>query len=293
MTDARLDALRLAYAHELRDLAQLTHQPIIDAFAAVPREHFMGPGPWKTYGGDLTEGMTPDADPAHIYKNILVALDAAKRLNNGEPRFWAYLFQWLRPMAGERVIHVGAGTGYYTALLAHMVGPTGSVTGVEFEPDLAARARASLADQPNVEILAGDGMALAQGEADVIVASCGLDVVPVGWVRLLRDGGRMLIPLTYPMDNWSGGGVGGSLLIRRRGDRYRAGWAGNVAIYNCMIGRSSEAGERLKAAFALPSDPAALADYKRPPIASLRLDGAPDETCWLAGDGWWLSTAPA
>jgi protein-L-isoaspartate(D-aspartate) O-methyltransferase len=222
MTDARLDALRLAYAHELRDLAQLTHQPIIDAFAAVPREHFMGPGPWKTYGGDLTEGMTPDADPAHIYKNILVALDAAKRLNNGEPRFWAYLFQWLRPMAGERVIHVGAGTGYYTALLAHMVGPTGSVTGVEFEPDLAARARASLADQPNVEILAGDGMALAQGEADVIVASCGLE-----------------------------------------------------------------------AAFALPSDPAALAAYQRPLIASLRLDGAPDATCWLAGNGWWLSTAAA
>jgi protein-L-isoaspartate(D-aspartate) O-methyltransferase len=290
--DKRLAGLRAAYAEELAQLAPITHAPVKRAFAAVPRERFLGPGPWTVITAGLGPSVTPDADPAHIYRNVLVSLDADKRLNNGEPRFWAVLFEALKPEAGERVIHVGAGTGYYTALLAEMVGPKGQVTGIEYEPDLARRARANLAAWPNVELLAGDGMALASGAADMVVASCGVDQVPVAWVRLLNDGGRMLVPMTTTLPDWAGGGWGANLLVTRRGDRYDAAFVGGVGIYHCMSGRTQAAGERLKAAFdRLRADAAAGRPARR--VASLRLDGEPDESCWVAGDGWWLSTAAA
>jgi len=291
MDDDRLQRLRQAYADELTELGKITYAPLRQAFAAVPRERFVGPGPWTILSAGLKSEVTPDDDPAHIYRNVLVTLDAEKRLNNGEPRFWAVLFERLRPADGERAIHVGAGTGYYTAMIAEMVGPAGRVTGIEFEPHLAAKAQANLADRPNVELLAGDGMALAEGATDVIVASCGLDHVPPRWVRMLNDGGRLLMPLTTTLDDWPGGGWGANLMITRRGARFAAEFVGSVGIYHCMSGRSEAAGAAVKAALErLRADVAA----GRPPerVASLRLEGAPDDSCWLAGDGWWLSSSP-
>ncbi|HLY79238.1 MAG TPA: methyltransferase domain-containing protein [Caulobacteraceae bacterium] len=291
MDDARLRGLRQAYADELTQLAPISYAPLTGAFAHVPRERFVGPGPWTTFSAGLQSSLTPDDDPAHIYRNVLVSLDAAKKLNNGEPRFWAVLFERLRPAAGERAIHVGAGTGYYTALIAEMVGPRGRVTGIEFEPDLAARARDNLAPWPNVELLAGDGMALAEGEADVIVASCGLDHVPLRWIAMLNDSGRLLIPLTTTLDDWPGGGWGVNLLVTRHGDRFPAECVGSVGIYHCMSGRTEAAGAALKAALeSLRADVAAKRPLRR--VASLRLAAEPDDSCWLAGDGWWLSTSP-
>jgi protein-L-isoaspartate(D-aspartate) O-methyltransferase len=291
MDEERLQRLRQTYADELTQFAPITYAPVREAFATVPRERFVGPGPWTTFSAGLQSALTPDDDPAHLYRNVLVSLDATKKLNNGEPRFWAVLFEGLRPSPGERAIHVGAGTGYYTALIAEMVGPRGSVTGIEFEPDLAAKARDNLAPWPNVELLAGDGMALAQGPADVIVASCGLDQVPLRWVRLLNDGGRLLIPLTTTMDDWPGGGWGANLLVTRQGERFAAEFVGSVGIYHCMSGRTEAAGAALKAAFeGLRADAVAKQPARR--VASLRLTGEPDDSCWLAGDGWWLSTSP-
>ena len=205
-------ALRRAYADDLAAAAPITYAPLKEAFAAVPRERFLGPPPWTIFGPGA-QSTAPATDIAEIYRNVLVSLDASKRLNNGEPRFWAYLFERVRPAAGERAIHVGAGTGYYSALIAEMVGRAGRVTAIEYEPDLAAKAGAILAPWPNVELLAGDGNALATGAADVIVASCGLDQVPAAWVRLLNDGGRLLVPLTATMDDWAGGGWGANLLV--------------------------------------------------------------------------------
>lgn len=281
--------LRRRYAEEIGAAAGVTHAPIVEAFAAVPRERFVGPGPWTIWAGGLKRRRTPDADPAHLYANVLVSLDEAKALNNGEPRFWAWLFERLAPRRGERAIHAGAGTGYYTAIVAEMVGPGGAVTGIEYEPELAARAVAAMADRPNVEILAGDALALARGRADVIFASCGFDAVPLAWVRLLNDGGRMLVPLTAGSP-FPGIGGGAMLLVTRRGDAYDARFTGATMIYHDMSGRTEEATRRL-AAVMPPWTPGVAWDA--PAIASLRLDDRPDGTCWLAGDGWWLSTAPA
>lgn len=282
-----LASVRARYADEMGALAGVGFRPIVDALARVPRERFLGPPPWEIVG----EG--PTSDPARVYRNVLVALDASKGLNNGEPRFWAGVFEALKPRPGERVIHAGAGTGYYTALLAEMVGPSGRVTGIEFEPHLADKAVENLAPWPNVELLKGDALHLAVGAADLIVASAGFDAVPLKWVQMLNDGGRLLIPLTVPWPTMEGIGVGANLLVTRSGDQFGVAFVGTVGIYHCMSGRSAEASQRLAHAFDVDEMARARANWRPPRIdgGSLRLSGAPDETCWLAGDGWWISAS--
>jgi protein-L-isoaspartate(D-aspartate) O-methyltransferase len=285
-----LAQVRRRYGDEIASLAQVTYPPIAEAFAAVPRELFLGPGPWTLIGAGLKAAQTPDADPARVYANVLVVLDAALNLNNGEPRFWAQIFERLRPAPGEQVIHVGAGTGYYTALMAQMVGPEGHVTGIEYEPHLAARASAAFEGQANVEILAGDAFQLVHGAADVIVASAGLDSVPMDWLRRLNDGGRLMIPLTTSSSEHRNIGVGATLLVTRRGTAFDAEFVGAVGIYHCHSGRSEAAAERLRARF-----PPVGRDtpWPQPPeVASLRVGTTPDDSCWLEGEGWWISTAP-
>ena len=66
-----LEAARRSFAEELRSVVNVTHQPVIDAFARVPRERFVGPGPWQIRGSDLKKSMTPDDDPRHLYHNVL------------------------------------------------------------------------------------------------------------------------------------------------------------------------------------------------------------------------------
>jgi protein-L-isoaspartate(D-aspartate) O-methyltransferase len=283
-----LPAVRRRYAEHVCAVAETDWPELIRAFSVTPRERFVGPGPWTIIGPTLQREPTPDADPRHLYRNVLIALDEAKQLNNGQPQFWATMLDRLRPMPAERVVHVGAGGGYYTAILAELVGWDGWVTGIEYEPELAAAAARALGDRPNVEVLAGDAHALLTEPADVIVASCGFDAVPVGWVRLLNDGGRLLLPLTGT-SVMPGIGMGAMLLVRREGAAFHARFVGGTMIYHDKGGRSDEAAERLSAAFAYePRRP-----WTPPPVASLRLGGSPDATCWLAGDGWWLSTAPA
>ena len=85
------------------------------AIEDVPREDFMGPGPWRVYviGGGYVE--TPSSDPGYLYQDALVALDAEQGINNGQPTLHARWIGAVKPRPGEIVTHVGAGTGYYTA----------------------------------------------------------------------------------------------------------------------------------------------------------------------------------
>ena len=145
-----IEEARRHYAEELRFTAKLASRAIIDAFATVPRERFFGPGPWRVLspmalGEDWT---TEDADPRHLYHDMLIAIDEARRLNNGQPSLWARMYDHLKLSRGDHVIHVGAGTGYYSAILAEMVGRTGRVTAIEIDPILAARAKENLAAWP-------------------------------------------------------------------------------------------------------------------------------------------------
>ena len=66
---------------------------------------------------------TEDADPRHVYHDVLIALDEARGINNGQPSLWALLFDELDIAANDAVLHLGCGTGYYTAIAAELAGP--------------------------------------------------------------------------------------------------------------------------------------------------------------------------
>src|SRR2546421_6281800 len=160
-----LDDMRRFYAEEIRAVSNVQNDALAEAFARVRREHFLGPGPWQIATPDSWSGMaqssapgggyrtTPDADPRHLYHNVLVAIDAERRLNNGQPGALAAWLDALELRKGERVVHVGCGVGYYTAIIAETVGTEGHVTGVEFDSALAARSKENLAHVSQVKVV--------------------------------------------------------------------------------------------------------------------------------------------
>lgn len=89
--DDSLAAARRWYAEDLRYKTPVLRNPqLIDAFAAVPREQFVGPGPWRIIPHPYEEPfLTADDDPRWLYHDVLVSIDASRHLNNGLPSFWA------------------------------------------------------------------------------------------------------------------------------------------------------------------------------------------------------------
>ena len=87
------EAARRFYAEELRFAARLRSPSLVAAFATVPRERFVGAGPWRIRSpkGIADYWTTEDADPRHLYRDVLVALDEAHGINNGQPSLWAFL----------------------------------------------------------------------------------------------------------------------------------------------------------------------------------------------------------
>ena len=118
---------RQAYAAEV---TRRVGDPRIEAaFAAVPREDFAGPPPWRIGSGGLFGQTT--GDPTRLYDDVLIAIDAKRGINNGQPSLHAQSIDALRIKEGENVVQIGAGAGYYTAILAHLVGPAGKVVAYE------------------------------------------------------------------------------------------------------------------------------------------------------------------
>ncbi|HEX9535107.1 MAG TPA: methyltransferase domain-containing protein [Stellaceae bacterium] len=282
-----IEEARQRYAEELRFTAKLGSRAVVEAFAAVPRERFFGPGPWRVLSPMAMPEYwtTEDADPRHLYHDVLIAIDEGRRLNNGQPSLWARMYDQLELSRGDHVVHVGAGTGYYSAILAEIVGRAGRVTAIEVDPTLAARAKENLAGPwPQATVIAADGFAFrADRPADAIIVNAGVTHFSSVWLdALAAENGRLLVPLTNA-ERW-----GGFLMITRQaGDscRYAARFIGRVGIIPCVGGRDPAAEERLQAALA-KSDFTAIRSLRRAPDEA-------DHTCWLAGEGWWLSTAPA
>ena len=282
--DIALEAVRRWYAEDLRCRAPvLRNLQLIDAFAAVPRERFVGPGPWRIRPEPYEPFLTPDDDPRWLYHDVLVTIDASRNLNNGLPSFWARNLEHLNVARDERVLQVGAGTGYYSAVLAEIVGPAGHVTAVEIDPVLASQARANLERHwPHVDVVAGDGRAIDAGEFNVVIVFAGSTHPSRQWLDRLADGGRLLMPLTN--ESWSG------FLLRviRRGDGFSASSIGGVGIFPCAGGHDEEAAKRLDTALkGLPPG--------KVPIRALHVgEPAPNDTerVWYQAPGFWLEREP-
>ena len=285
---ARSAKLRAHYARVVATKAGARDTAVEHAFAAVPREAFLGPAPWwipadapwwrRSASHDYVQ--TPDDDPAFVYADHLIALDPARGINNGEPSLHALCLHALALQPGETVLQVGAGTGYYTAILAHLVGPSGRVHGFEIDPDLAARAAANLGAWPNVVVHAQSGAADGLPKANAVYVNAGITQPSLTWLDALRPGGRLLFPLQPE------GGYGGMLLITKPetgGLTWPARFVSRAAFIACQARQDDAAGRELAHAFA-------GGGWDK--VRSFWLDGRPDETCWFNGGDWWLATTP-
>jgi protein-L-isoaspartate(D-aspartate) O-methyltransferase len=122
-----LSIIRAAYAKQILAAAWVMDNARLEAaLSATRREDFLGAGPWfiRRFRDFRT---TPNADPVYLYIDDLVAILPERQINNGQPSLHAHLMHQASPAIGEHVVHIGTGTGYYTAILAHLVGPSGRV----------------------------------------------------------------------------------------------------------------------------------------------------------------------
>lgn len=278
---SKLDEMRYYYAEELRALANLQSEALVRAFAKVPREHFLGPGPWQVFTPHSeSEWTTKDGDPRHLYHNLLVTIDAERHLNNGHPSFLAFLIDELQLQPGEHVVHIGCGTGYYTAIMAEVVGPQGHVTSVEIDSGLARRAQSNLSYLSHVEVFEGDGGKQDPGCCDAILVNAGATHPRSIWLDSLRPAGRLLLPLTVT-DDTDSGGAGRMLKVTRQVQGFTACFLSGVRIFPCIGGRNAELNQQLKEAFKRGNAKS---------VQSLRRDEhESSDACWFHGDAFCLS----
>ena len=249
---------------------------LIAAFASVEREHYVGNGPWPIFAGS-DYIPTVSEDPRLLYQDVLVGLAPERGINNGQPSLHARCLAACAPAEGEAVVHVGAGTGYYSAILAALVGAAGQVVAYEIEPDLAEQARARLKHLPNVSVVSASAAVGPLPDADVVYVSAGATHPLAAWLDALNIGGRLLLPLT-PNERF-----GCMLLVTRRGQAsYAASVVTRAAFIPCVGARNDEASRVLAKA---------LESQSLGTVRSLHRGTLPDSTAWCAGAGWWLSTA--
>jgi protein-L-isoaspartate(D-aspartate) O-methyltransferase len=210
-----------------------------------------------------------------VYRDISIALDPTRSLYNGAP---STLVSWIDALGlreGDEVFHIGAGTGYYTAVIAEVVGPRGRVLAAEIDETLGVQARTNLSDYRHVEVVITDGASYDPGGCDAILVNAGVTHPSKFWTDRLKLEGRLVLPLTFEFPN-THLGKGALLRIRKEQDGFSAAFMPQpVVIFSCTNNRDAALNAELFAAFT------ARAALMRE-VRSLRLDLHDAEpTCWV------------
>ncbi|MBJ6127656.1 protein-L-isoaspartate O-methyltransferase family protein [Microvirga splendida] len=288
-SQTELAVIRRAYAKQILTLSGIADDPRLEeAIAVVPRERFLGAPPWLMSRGLRGYETVASHDPAVLYQDVLFALASDKGVNNGSPSLHARCLHVLSLREGARVAHIGAGTGYYTALLAHLVGASGHVLAVEFDPVLAERARDNLADLPNVTVVQGDGAEWPREDVDAVYVNFAVGRPAEAWIERLNLDGRLIFPLGVPQPKPSPGGgrhslYGAGLCVTRKRDGLAVQWLGHVS-FVCAEGQLAQPGEErqaLQAAFE-----GGGMEFVR---SLIWREPAPPGRCCFTGSGWALS----
>jgi len=158
----------------------ITERPILDAFLAVPREEFLGD------------------EYAHLaYGDHPLPIEANQTIS--QPYIVALTIQAAEIKPGDKVLEVGAGSGYAAAVISRIAE---KVIGIERQHDLVevARERLKRLGYHNIEIVEGDGTKGCSSEApfDAIVAAASGSHVPSAFIEQLKDGGRIVMPVGDP-----------------------------------------------------------------------------------------------
>jgi protein-L-isoaspartate(D-aspartate) O-methyltransferase len=281
-TDATVDQFRNFYASCMAAAARQNAWPpgyawqtrLEGAFEAVPREMFLPPGPWHIQAVPGGYVQTPNADLRFLYQDVLVAIDKERGINNGQPSIHARFMGQLEPKPGETVVHIGAGTGYYTAILSVLVTPGGRVAAFELHEDLAGRARHNLQTFDNISVTTGDATGLPLPAADVIYVNAGVIRPPLEWLLALTCGGRMLVPWRPAVD------IGIALVIRRTVSGFTVDPAMPAWFIPCVGASSGSPGDK----------PPGLAAAWASRALYLKAEREPDATATAIYDEVWFSS---
>ncbi len=119
-----------------------------------------------------------------------------------QPLVVAFMLEQLQPEAGEKILDIGSGSGWTTALLAEIVGEKGKVIAVEVVPELKEfgeknASKYNFIKKGIVEFICDDGHKGCEKEApfDKILVSATAVKIPETWKKQLKIGGRIVIPI--------------------------------------------------------------------------------------------------
>ena len=168
------------FVQKLKTEGSIKSKSVFEAFLKIDRADF------------VPELYKPDA---YLDEPIPLGPD---EISTSQPSTIAFMLEILQTGPGQKVLEIGAGSGYLTALLAVIVGSKGAVHSIEYEPGLKDFAQKNLQryDFANIELLTGDGKKGLPNQApfDRIISSAEISRVPKTWKRQLASGGILITP---------------------------------------------------------------------------------------------------
>jgi protein-L-isoaspartate(D-aspartate) O-methyltransferase len=184
--NAHVIALNQALVDELKSNAWIQTPGVEAAFRAVLRHHFLPGRPLEEIYSDTVIPTKQDEQGQWIS-------------SSSQPAIMAIMLEQLGLEAGQKVLEIGAGTGYNAALMAHIVGETGRVVTIDIDEDLVETARENLeaAGFDQVEVVCADGGYgyLDAAPYDRIILTVGAPDIMPAWRDQLKPNGRIVLPL--------------------------------------------------------------------------------------------------
>ena len=167
----------------LVDKGMLKSPSVIEAFYTIDRSKFM---------------LQKNLDYSYYDRPVSIGYEATI----SQPTTIAFMIELLSPKKGEKILDIGSGSGYSTALLAHTVGEEGKIIGVDIIPELVKFGNRNLSkyEFSNVENILCDELGYKkESPYDKILVSAEADHIPVDLIDQLKPGGTIVIPIDFSL----------------------------------------------------------------------------------------------
>lgn len=145
--------------------------------------------------------FVPEKLRGRAYENDSLPLGFEQTIS--QPMVVAFMLELLQPQEGEKILDIGAGSGYTSALLGFLVGEKGQVISLERIKKLKNKASQNISQynfirKGRVKLIWGDGAEGFKKEApfDKILASAAALEIPLSWKKQLKIGGRLVAPVS-------------------------------------------------------------------------------------------------